>query len=194
MSIIKIPKCTPIKIPTEAELIAKPYNLANNVAIDQKTADQYAQEQVKTSGVQIDYYALDMSQSIIDPLYIEPLSRKHSKPYKIYALITWTPGEFSVREEGVHTIFQSAVWIARKELEDVGLRQPEPGDMMRFWNTPFFNFEAANSRNIEGAGLFFDIIEVKDDGHLFDSPSFTGFKIDIKRRTEFGGERKLLGE
>ena len=189
---ISIAKGQPIVILNERDVQNKPLNYSDNQAKKEIfLVDRDVQEHIRQVGTKIDYYQLDTKNSKVDPLYDEPIARKFSKAFILYVYVSWPNPEFMVREDGVHSVFQSAVYMARKEAEDVGLQDPHPGDIIRFWNTPFFNKLAANGREIEGAGMYFDVIEVKNDAHLYDTPYFTGFKIDVKRRTEFGAERKL---
>lgn len=95
--------------------------------------------------------------------------------------------------EGGRTTFGAEVWIARKSIEDIRAPQPNESDVLRIWNTPFFNEWAVDNApsGQPNTGYFFDIIDVDDDGHLFDSPTFVGFKLSIKRRTEFTPERRI---
>ena len=189
---ILISKGQTVKIFSEREKQNSPLNYSDSQAKNEiYLADRDAQEHVRQIGTKIEYYELDTKNSIVDPLYNEPIQRKFSKAYIMYVYVSWPNPEFMVREDGVHTVYSGSIWMARREAEVVGLESPRPGDVVRFWDIPFFNNQAANGRDIDGAGLFFDVIEVKDDGHLYDTPYFVGFKIDLRRRTEFGPERKL---
>jgi hypothetical protein len=192
-----IPKCNATKIPTFSEAANTPYNY-NVAGPELALQDQYAQEHVRNVGTPLNYYILSRTGSQeentgtqLDPLYSEPTRRDFSDPYKIFAHINWPQTNFETRDDGTHIIIITNMWIARKELEDAGVKHPQPGDVVHFWDLPYFNLLAANDREVEGAGMYFDVLEVRTDGHLFDTPYFTGYKIDIKRRTEFGAERKL---
>ncbi len=187
---IKIPKGVPTKIPKMSDAISQPYNY-KVYGPELKLHDQYAKEHTRRIGTQVDYFCLNIPDSIIDPVYGEAIAHNFSKAFKIFGYLSWPNPSFDAREDGTHTTFTGSLWLARKELEDVGMPLPREGDVVRFWDTAYYNFAAANDRKVEGAGMFFDVFECKDDGHLFDSPYFVGFKLDIKRRTEFGPERKL---
>lgn len=195
MPITIIKSCDPVQILSAEDKKIKPLTYSNEQALKElMIADRDAQEHTRQVGTKIKYFQLDIKYSKIDPLYDEPIEPKYSGAFNLYAYVSWPNPEFMVRDDGVHTVMQSAVWIARKEAEDVGLNKPKPGDIILFWDIPYFRNVATNGREIDGASMFFDVIEVKDDGHLYDTPYFVGFKIDIKRKTEFGAERKLLLE
>lgn len=163
--------------------------------------DSVAQEHVHIVGTEIDYFSHQVPLSVRDPLYDEPIDRAYSGPFKIKIYITWPETAFEVDEKGWRALTSAEAWIPRKEVEDKNCPAPTPTDVMRVWNTPFFNeWSVAGlakagipvpNTTVPNAGYFFDILSVVDDGHLFDSPQFVGFKLEIKRRTEFTPERRV---
>lgn len=155
--------------------------------------DSIAQEHVDILGTDIDLYLHDIEKSKRDPLYDEPVQRVYLGPYRIKGYVSWPDSVPEARMEGLRSTFGAEAWIARKTLEDAGLKQvPGESDVMRIWRTPFFNEMAVDfDSQSPGAGYYFDIVDVDDDGHLFDSATFVGFKFTIKRRTEFTPERRI---
>jgi len=155
--------------------------------------DSIAQEHVNILGTDIDFWTHEVSKGTRDPLYDEPIGRVYVGPFRVKGYVSWPDSVPEARQEGGRTSFGAEVWIARKSIEDIRAPQPNESDVLRIWNTPFFNEWAVDNApsGQPNTGYFFDIIDVDDDGHLFDSPTFVGFKLSIKRRTEFTPERRI---
>lgn len=156
-----------------------------------KLHDSVAQETNQIAGTDVDLYIVDVDNSKIDPLFRESIEARWSGPHKLKAFVEWADSTPEVREEGFRTSFTSRAWIARADLEALGLGPPGEGDVLRFWNTPFFNAVAVDGEPIPGAGYFFNVVDVDDDGHIGDGPSFVGFWLTLQRRTEFTPERRI---
>jgi len=156
--------------------------------------DLWAQETNRTWGIPIDYYFLNVEKSTRDPLYDEPTSRNFSRAYKLEAWVQMPTQNPIASEEGFRIHFDGSMWIARKDLEEIKAPcAPQEGDVIGFWDNPQFNADAAaNNPNIPNSGYYFDVTNAVPDGHLFDTPTFVGYKLTIKRRSEFGAERKIL--
>lgn len=153
--------------------------------------DSIAQEHVNIAGTDIDYYSHNVKGSTRDALYDEPVERVFGGPFRVKGYIVWPDTTPDVRMEGWRTIVNAEAWIARKEIEDKRCPAPSETDVLRIWNTPFFNDWAVDGEDVPNAGYYFDVLNVNDDGHLFDSPQFVGFKMILKRRTEFTPERRI---
>lgn len=153
--------------------------------------DSIAQEHVGIAGTDIEYWSHDIQAGTRDALYDEPIKRVYRGPFKLKGYITLPDSEPEARMEGSRTIFTAECWIARKEFEDVRAPAPGESDVIRVWKSPFFDKFAVDNVTEPGAGYFFDILDVDDDGHLFDAITFVGFKMSIKRRTEFTPERRI---
>ena len=156
----------------------------------------WAAEQVAAEGTTIDYWIQDLEGTKLDPLYNEPECRAWVGPYRFKAFVEWPEADFQVREEGAREVFSATAWIPRLMVEGSDMdRPPLEGDVLRFWQIPFFDwFGQGVDENIPGAGYYFDVTSVVDDGHLLDNPSFNGFKLVIRRRTEFTPERRVLNQ
>lgn len=154
--------------------------------------DSIAQEHVRIIGTTGDYYSQNVVKAKRDPVYDEPVDRKWSGPFRIPIFFEYEGSDPYAEEQGKRQEFPASVWIARKDLDEKGAPSPQEADVVRVWNTPFFNSNAVDDEEVPGAGFFFDIIDVDTDGHLFDNPAFVGFKIQIKRRTEMSPERLVF--
>jgi hypothetical protein len=156
--------------------------------------DTIAAEHSRTAGTPIDYYSLSMDDSVKDPLYNEPSQRAWKGPYRIIGWFEWPDATPEAWEEGRIVTFSCTGWLSRKILEDARVPVPGTGDVLRVWNTPYFNAAGGDltaSTNQDGSnlGYFFDVLNANDDGHLFDSAAFVGFKLTLNRRTQFAPER-----
>lgn len=153
--------------------------------------DLWAQEHVRIAGTSIEFWSLNLEKSIRDALYDEPVERKWDGPFKFKVFVEFPPGTAEAREEGFRNSWRAVAWLTRKELEDANCPAPAEGDVIRFWNAPFFQDAGVDSQLVPGRGYFFEITEVDEDGHLWDQATFVGYRCEIKRNTEFTPERRL---
>lgn len=154
--------------------------------------DSIAQEQVDIAGTPIEYYKHEIQKGVRDALYDEPLKRVYRGPFLLKAYLAWPDQAPEVRMEGYRTLVNAEAWISRKSVEDSNMPIPGETDVVRVWNIPFFNKEwAVNADNVPNSGYFFDVLNVNDDGHLFTSAQFVGFRLTLKRRSEFTPERRI---
>lgn len=154
--------------------------------------DSIAQEHTKIAGTDIDYYSHNVSGGKRDALYDEPTERSFLGPFRMKGYVVWPDSTPDATEKGWRTVFPAEAWISRKEIEDQHCPAPSETDVIRFWNVPYFNEWAVDGQTAApNHGYYFDVLNVNDDGHLFDSPQFVGFKLLIKRRTEFTPERRI---
>lgn len=154
--------------------------------------DCIARESNSIAGTEVDLFQFSKKKSVRDPLYDETVKDIFDGPFRVRAWIEWPDPTPEVRSEGFRKTFPSSIWIARGDLEQAGARAPLYGDIAKFWDTPYFNETSTSypvANNVKG--YYFTMTEVRDDGHLFDNPSFVGFKCVLARNTEFAPERRV---
>ena len=154
--------------------------------------DCITNEHVNIVGTTVAYYVQNHAQSIVDPVYNEPVKRAWLGPYLLKGFVTLekTTG---IAMEGESSTFDGELFLPRVECERVNLRAPGESDIVRIWDTPFMNTDfAVDGFDIPGAGLYFAITDVAEEGWLFDNPSFIGFKCTLRRTTQQTPERKLV--
>jgi len=156
--------------------------------------DLWAVEHTHIAGTEIEYWSLNVPRSIRDPLYDEPVERKWDGPFKMKGWLEWPNGTPEAREEGFRTTYTGSIWLARKEFEEANCPTPNEGDVIRVWNTPFYQDFGVDGEDVPGRGYYFNIVNVNDDGHVFDQSTFVGFRCDIGRATEFTPERRLMNK
>lgn len=158
------------------------------------TFDHFVVERTRAHGTKLDYWHQDLKRTKRDALYDEPIDRVWAGPYKIYGYVEYAPGQPEMREEGMRVTWTGNIWIPRAELELVKAPPPLEGDIIRYWRIPFFAEHGVNSEEsaVDTAGYFFDVVNSDDDGHIADAEAFVGFKLEVRRRTEFTPERRLL--
>jgi hypothetical protein len=78
-------------------------------------------------------------------------------------------------------------------VEDADAGVPGEGDVIKSWNIPFYALYGLGDRPEAppDAGYYFNVIDVDTDGQIFDNPSFVGYKLQLRRRTEFTPERRI---
>lgn len=156
--------------------------------------DGIAAEHVRITGTPLDYYALNREKSKNDPLYNEAEDRVYDGPFRISGFIEYPENAPEVRDEGVRFVWNSLCWLPRRALEEANCPIPNEGDVVVAWQTPFMkDWSTGFQTNVPGAQYAFDCVNVNDDGHLFDNASFVGYRIELRRRTEFTPERRIDG-
>lgn len=154
--------------------------------------DSIAQEHVQILGTDIDYFSHQVGDSTRDALYDEPVKRAYQGPFRLKGYIAWPDSQPEVRMEGWRTTFSAEAWIPRKDFEDGHCPDPSETDVLRIWKIPYYDKNwSVDGDNVPNSGYFFDILNVNDDGHLFTSPTFVGYRLVLKRRTEFTPERRV---
>ena len=118
-----------------------------------KLADSIAEETTDIAGTPVDFYYQDLERSVVDPLFREPIERAWSGPYKLKAFVEWADSVPETREEGLRSAFSSRAWIPRVAFEAAGLDAPAEGDILRFWNIPFFNDKIPQSQTVIVTGI-----------------------------------------
>jgi len=154
--------------------------------------DNFAQEPVNAAGTEGWLFQRDLKNTKADPLYSEPIVSAFVGPYLLMVQVEWPEGTPDVSELGMRTLWPSGIWIPRRTLEEARARPPSEGDVIRFWDLPYFNKVATRNQNTPGSGFYFDLIKVNDDGHLIDNAAFVGFRCDLKRRSNFTPEQQFI--
>lgn len=163
-------------------------------ASEQRLFDSVANELVSVAGTTILYFVLDLNNSKRDALYDEPVERVWKGPYVMKAHVETPNGVPEAREEGFRTTWECTVWIPREAFDGVKLPGPAEGDAIQFWDNPWWNIQEAaqGEENIPNVGMYLDVIQIDPDGILFDNPSFVGFKMTVRRKSEFTAERRIV--
>lgn len=147
------------------------------------------QDLIELTGVEINYYAYDVTaaqnRTKIDPLYGEPRERVMQGPLRIMAMVKYPEYNPLAEESGFGREWDAEVIISRAALDQKGLPYPSESDIIEMWRTPYHDMWSM------GKGMFFDVVKSKHDGHINDSPTFTQFRLTLKRRSQFGAERRV---
>jgi hypothetical protein len=172
--------------------VVEPYK--TELTLDDKERhlfDSVAQEHVQIHGTVIDVYYRNIPKSQRDKVYDEPTKTSWSPPTRLKAYVEWPDSAPVLEDQGEHTEFNATAWVSRKELEDAHAPIPSEGDVLRVWRTPFFDAWASDNQNEPDQGFYFNIVDVDDDGHLFDTASFVGVRMTIRRNNTFSPERRI---
>lgn len=185
-------RCSPY--PTLRKVGPYPFQTLQLPECEHDLFDSVAQEHVNIAGTEIDYYSHQYLKSPKDPLYDEPIKRIYTGPFRMKGFAVWPDDTPDIKMEGWRSIINSEIWIPRLTIEQAKCPVPNETDVIQIWDTPYYEEWATQGPLIEGAGYYFDVLNVNDDGHLFDSARFTGFKMLIKRRSDFTPERRIHNE
>lgn len=187
----KLDPCKFAKLDTACKPLCDPFELDGSELC---VFDTWAEEKMEAHGTPVKYYHQDIEGSERDPLYDEPVDREFRGPFLLKGFVEYPPGVPEMTENGMRVTWTGIVYFARATLEAKGLPTPLEGDILQFWDEVlFFREHGVNGEDVPGAGYYFDVVNVDDDGHIFDSAAFTHLKMEIRRRTEFTPERRLAG-
>ena len=164
-------------------------------------------ERIELVGPTVEYYSLNRGMNV-DALYGEPTNdplyggsspigtpSRDEESWNFYPDVTggdpaltmscameyeqMTNREFVVREEGLTAEYDAIMVISRdawecalEELPIVG-RVPKVGDVVYVYNE------------------WWDVIKVGSGGNILDSPNYTGYRFELKKRTKFTPDRKV---
>ena len=195
----KTREVAPFEVPgTQGGLIVSPYaDFDLNDAVPERPLfDAFTTEHVDIHGTLIGLWKLNVSKSAIDPLYSEPTQRVYDGPYILKAWIEYPPSDPVATEDGYSLEYQHSAWIPRAPLEALGVKSsPNMGDIIQFWDKPYYADNSTLKPDTpQGSGYFFELIDVDEDGYMFDSTEFAGWTLQIRRNTRFTPERKLTQE
>lgn len=166
----------------------------SNYKSEMALMDCYTTEHIDIFGTDIWYYSLNLATSVRDPLYDEPVERKYV-PYKVKGFVTLPDGPKELTQEGFSSSWDAVAYISRKSIEAAGAPPPGEADILRFWDTPFFNKDGSvNGFPIPDAGFYFSVVAGGEDGFRFDNPDFTVFTATLRRVSKFTPERKLRNQ
>jgi hypothetical protein len=152
------------------------------------------QDMIELTGEEINYYSYDPTsienRRNIDPLYGEPRKRifgdgTGSGAARIIALIKYPEYNPLSEESGFSREWDAQLTLSRSMLDEKKLPYPSESDVVEMWRTPYHDAWSM------GQGMFFDVTRSRPDGYLNDSAAFTQFIVTIKRRSQFGAERRV---
>lgn len=153
-------------------------------ASEQFLFDLYAQEPIAIAGTEVDLFQRSAKKSKVDPYYHEPIETGFEGPFRFFAQVEWPESTPEASDEGLRYLWPSGIWIPRKTIEQIGAAPLTEGDIVHFWEIPFYDeTEATQGIKTKGGGFFFDVIKVNDDGHIHDNAAFVAFRCDLKRRS-----------
>lgn len=157
--------------------------------------DFWAVDMARTAGTEIRYYPLDKAASTRDPLYAEARILQYKGPLRMFSVVSEINTNQESKDEGYYSEITAQLWIPRAEVERVGAQPPLPGDIAEIWDVPYFAKYKTGRTPVAnadpGAGMFFDVVGVKEDGFLADTSSFVGFDCSLRRVSNMPPERKL---
>lgn len=148
--------------------------------------DLIASEVNELYGDEVNYYATDNPSAKVDPLYGEPIERSINGPFRLPAYVSWPQYSPESGESGFGREFDGTVTISRIHLDRAHAPYPGEGDVIEMWRTPYHDARSM------GVGMFMDVVKSENSGHINDTASFVQFKLYVKRRTQYGAERKVF--
>ncbi len=187
-------KIEPYKPPSSI-IAPHPSDAWNLDASEQHVMDSYAQEHVGVMGTVIDFYSLSIAQSTRDALYGESTAHVFAGPFRMKAYVSYPTNTINVGDSGQSGNWSGQIWIPRLSLEEANCPAPAEGDIFRVWRLPYWDDSGIlrddAMPDFPGAGLYFNLTNVDEEGVIFDNPNFVGFQSDYSRSTTFTPERRL---
>lgn len=152
-------------------------------------------------GTKFEYFQ-NLQEGVTDPLYNEPAVRKYNGPFILKGFFTFPEDAPTSAQEGFYNSFDGQLFVPRSEFEKVGATWgPSESDIVRILKSPYWNQESVDGFDLQrgstlnglipNAGMYFAVTDVRESGLLFDTTSFVGFELTIRRNTQQTPERKL---
>jgi hypothetical protein len=188
-------KIRPMEIPGSRKILPitpEQARFENSTIGEKAVFDSVASEKTIKHGTSFDYYHMDRMATEVDPLYGEATEKIWVGPYKLIGHLEWPTPKPETREEGFRVTHVASAWIARTQFEEAGLKLPDRGDVVRVWNIPYFDELAVTNEDESHKGYFFNVVNIVNDGHMLDNPDFSGYKLEIRRYSEFNPERRVF--
>lgn len=184
---------SPVSSPTTCEPCEGLFDLSKAAMFERGLYDTYSREQSAIiAGGEADLYVRDRGRSLKDPLYGEPTRAVWVGPYRLKVYLqNPIPMPMTV-PQGFRNEWNGEIWVPRTEIELKGVRPPDNGDVLQMWKIPFYDALAVDYANSPKAGFYFDVESVHADAIAAMAPIFLGFKLTLKRRSEFTPERRVL--
>jgi hypothetical protein len=184
------------EVPFFTSKVIAPYEPEDGWELDDYELDLFdsiAVESINVGGIphKSELYQLDKSRSTRDPLYDEPITEAW-RVFKLKVWIKYPEPTNDMRPEGLQVVWENIdSYLPRKNLELIrGSRPLREGDVLRVWKTRYTDTVSADTKD-PNAGYFFNITKVDEYGHMFDTPTFTLYKLTLARRTAFTPERRV---
>ena len=149
---------------------------------DRRFIQKLDEENIKRTGSRIVYYSRNRGVNV-DPLYSEPLGWTFRKFPLAAGHIEYEEKdgrEVSVRDEGKTVMLNARLNISliewqREAYVDGGLqRLPKAGDVIDI--------------QLE----VWDVVQANSAGNVIDRPDFTGFQLELRKRSKFVAQRKIM--
>jgi hypothetical protein len=155
--------------------------------------DAVAQESVRLSGTSVRLYQVRRAKNR-HPLYQEPTSEggdfEYAGPWEVDAGLEWnqetdinTDGSI----EGQQQESDAILWIARKDLEDIGAPDPKQGDVVELWNIEDFDYKPFGRRKFR----HWDVKKAAQSGNIFTSEVFVMWRLEMVHKTRFDAARRI---
>lgn len=185
------PSCSTVAPMAEGETL----DFGKSMQAETGLFDSIAQEQTDLTGTTVWWYSFNMVASKRDPLYDEPTARAYNL-FKLKGFVTAPDNSKMAGMEGWQASWDAELTLPRASVEAVGATSP-PGEMdvIRFWDTPYYNMqEAVDGFDVPGGGFYFSVVKCDQAGLLFDTASFTAFTLQLRRVSQQTAERRIRNE
>jgi len=183
----------PVSSPTACEPCEGLFDLSRAAMHERNLFDIFSREQSAIiAGGEADLYLRDKGRSRKDPLYGEPTRSVWVGPYRLKVYLQNPVPSPMTTPQGYRNEWNGEVWIPRTEIELRSIRGPDNGDVIQMWKIPFYDALSVEQTSVPRAGFYFDVERVHSDGIAAMAPIFVGFKLTLKRRSEFTAERRVL--
>ncbi len=164
----------------------------DNVTVELPFWDSVAQESNRLSGTQIRIYQVRRAKNR-HPLYGEPTDGgdfDFAGPWETWGGFEWnqeTDVNADAAIEGQQQESEAVLWIARKDLEDVGAPDPKEGDVIELWDNRDFDFKPFGDRKFR----YWDVKKANQSGNVFTSEVFVMWRMELVHKTRFDAARRV---
>lgn len=151
--------------------------------------DSVAREPARLSGDKVKLWVLSVAENR-HPLYGEPSEEgrwgfNEDRVFEFPASLMYDrPDDISTEatERGKKKTREAMLYVARRELEEIGAPEPKAGDVVEFWGYAPFGDDHRHS--------FWDVVGADPSGDIWTQPTYTMMRFKIRWREKFLAERK----
>jgi len=158
--------------------------------VEQALYDSVSAEPARLSGTPVRLFSVRRAKNR-HPLYAEPSFAgkewEFHGPWELMGAFEFDQGmeiDQEATSEGLHEFANAALYLSRKELENVEAPEPKIGDIIWLWDRKPF---------AEEGGDYWDVTKANRDGNIWTTEVFVQYRLELRWRSKFDPARKIEG-
>jgi hypothetical protein len=145
--------------------------------------DEITREHLNLTGEDTRYWVANVVKNVYDNVYGEPMPSKYTYDggYLLKAVIKYNPPDASIDIGGVVYTLDCEVYYSRFDFDKIGII-PKVGDIVQIFKNS--RWHPADVKYDITDGIFYNVIQTGDYGHIHNTNKYTWYKLTLNRRTD----------